>query len=83
MELVPHDLELVAHQTPDPTAVVRGIAAGLVQIHAAGVVHRDLKPQNVRVSANLMVPRLIDLGLAVVGRCWAIAWGRRWDGRDA
>ena len=25
----------------------------------------DLKPQNVRVSADLRVPRLIDLGLAV------------------
>ena len=36
------------------------------------MVHRDLKPDNVRVSAGLRVPRLIDLGLAVVGGVGAV-----------
>ena len=36
MEFVPHALEAVAHRTPDPVGVVRGVAAALAQVHAAG-----------------------------------------------
>jgi tetratricopeptide (TPR) repeat protein len=41
------------------------ILRGLVAIHAAGVVHRDLKPDNVLITREHAV-RIMDLGLARV-----------------
>lgn len=43
-------------------SVAVGVATALAAIHGAGVIHRDLKPQNVLFS--LGTPKVIDFGIA-------------------
>jgi len=45
-------------------SLAEGLAEGLTAIHAAGVVHRDLKPGNVMLDNGL--PVIIDFGIAHV-----------------
>jgi len=55
--------ELIARgEKVDPSAIVRGIAAGLAAIHSHGLVHRDLKPANILMAGA--TPRIADFGLA-------------------
>ncbi len=43
--------------------IATGIAAGLARAHQAGVLHRDLKPDNV-VLTDEGVPKILDFGLS-------------------
>lgn len=45
--------------------VAQDLSAGLDAVHRAGVVHRDLKPDNVLIEAGSGRARIIDFGLAV------------------
>jgi hypothetical protein len=45
-------------------AVARGVIAGLAAAHAIGVVHRDLKPQNIMIEERTQRIVLMDFGIA-------------------
>ncbi|MGE0397722.1 MAG: serine/threonine-protein kinase, partial [Kofleriaceae bacterium] len=70
MELVEGDTLRAYSSTPHPwretAALLADIARGLAAVHAAGVIHRDVKPDNIVVGRDHRA-RLADFGLARAG----------------
>ena len=67
MEYVPGDnlAERMSADAPtDCESLARELLGALGHIHAAGIVHRDVKPQNVLIAADGS-PKLIDFGIAL------------------
>ena len=66
--------DAVHEHGPLPVASVRTLAAGLAEslaaIHAAGVIHRDLKPRNVLLAGD--GPRVIDFGISLAAGTTAL-----------
>jgi serine/threonine-protein kinase len=48
----------------ETSALLDGVAAGLAAAHAGGVIHRDLKPDNI-VFDHGERPKVVDFGLAI------------------
>ncbi|KAF7130796.1 hypothetical protein RHSIM_Rhsim10G0194000 [Rhododendron simsii] len=60
---------------PSPTLwkLMRDMVSGLVHLHALGMVHRDLKPQNVLiVKEGSLCAKLADMGISK--RCGTSGW---------
>ena len=58
---------LPALERPRALDLLARLAYALAAVHAAGVVHRDFKPDNVILRPN-QSPVLVDFGIALVGR---------------
>ena len=67
MELVDGEsLRKHLHQQKDLTGrleILVQVADGMAKAHAAGVIHRDLKPDNIMITAEGR-PKIVDFGLA-------------------
>jgi len=48
---------------PDALAIGRQIAIGLADIHSRGIIHRDIKSQNIMITPT-NIAKLIDFGIA-------------------
>jgi serine/threonine-protein kinase len=56
-----HDERIPAHRA---VSIVRRLASALGAAHAAGILHRDVKPENVLIEGETGRPVLVDFGIA-------------------
>lgn len=68
-------------EVAEAARLLEGTAEALATVHAAGLVHRDLKPDNLMIRPD-GTPVLIDFGLAKRTDADAGPGQREWDTRD-
>ncbi len=59
-----HGDKIPPHRT---LTILNRIAQGIDAVHAAGILHRDVKPSNIVIEEDTGRPVLVDFGLAVPG----------------
>ena len=72
-----HRLDREGTLTPAATlALIAGVADGVDAAHRAGVLHRDLKPDNILLPQNGLGPKVLDFGVAKMTETGAAEIGR-------
>jgi eukaryotic-like serine/threonine-protein kinase len=59
-----HGETIPVHRT---MAILSQVATGIDAVHAAGIIHRDVKPTNIVIEEDTGRPVLVDFGLAAAG----------------
>lgn len=63
-----HELAAGVFPVERAIAIARGVALGLEVAHGKGIIHRDVKPENILLAqrGDTEIPKLLDFGIAAI-----------------